>query len=323
MRKLEVLSPTSLHTWERDKEEFYRTYLSDARPDRAAATDAMSVGSAFDAFVKSKLYADLVGTHPKYELQALFESQVEEHCRDFAWEAGEYLFQCYVDSGAYEHLTTTIECSEAEPRFEFTLKKEVGGVVLLGKPDCWFKTSVDVLLDWKVNGYCSANPTSPKPFYMMCVDTWTPDVAKPTRGGNRPHKKFEPVEYGDLTIGNHWLEDVDKKWADQLAIYMWMLNVPVGSEEVITCIDQLACKPFEPKPLIRVAQHRCRISADWQFNLMTRLQSCWNTIASGHIFKDLTREESDARCEVLDMEAGVKDDDDPFWELVNKKGFYG
>ena len=99
--------------------------------------------------------------------------------------------------------------------------------------------------------------------------------------------------------------------------------MPVGSEEVITCIDQLACKPHTDRPLIRVAQHRCRISADWQFNLLSRLQSCWRTIKSGHIFTDLTREESDARCEVLEMEAEVKDDDDPFWEMVNSKGFYG
>ena len=55
---------------------------------------------------------------------------------------------------------------------------------------------------------------------------------------------------------------------------------------------------------------------------MTRLQSCWNTIKSGHIFTDLTKEENDARYEVLEMEASVKDDD-PFWELVNNKGFYG
>jgi len=323
MREVKVLSPTSLHTWERDKEEFYRTYLSEAKPPRPASTDAMSVGSSFDAFVKSHLYGDLVGVDPKYELHALFESQVEEASRDFAWDAGEYLFDRYVDSGAYQYLIGTIEASGSEPRFEFTLKKEVGGVMLLGKPDCWFKTDVDILLDWKVNGYCSKSATSPKPMFMMCVDTWEPTPKlKATRGGNRPHKKFEPVEYGGLTIGNHWLEDVDKKWADQISIYMWMLGVPVGNEETITCIDQLVCKPHAERPLIRIAQHRCRISADWQFNLMTRLQSCWNTIKSGHIFTDLTKEENDARYEVLEMEASVKDDD-PFWELVNNKGFYG
>jgi hypothetical protein len=97
--------------------------------------------------------------------------------------------------------------------------------------------------------------------------------------------------------------------------------VEVGDEDMVTCIDQLACKPTEDRfPLIRVAQHRCRISKDWQLKLKDRLVKCWGIIQSGHIFDDLSREESDARCEVLDME---KEPEDEFWSMVNERQYRG
>ena len=91
----------------------------------------------------------------------------------------------------------------------------------------------------------------------------------------------------------------------------------------MTCIDQLCCKPAkdEGEPLIRVAQHRCRISPEFQLLLNERIQNCWAILQSGHIFDDLTREESDARCEVLDMEQTGEDDD--FWAEVNRKEYRG
>jgi len=84
-----------------------------------------------------------------------------------------------------------------------------------------------------------------------------------------------------------------------------------------------------------VAQHRCRISAAYQQQLVGRLQDCWNQIQSGHIFTDLSREESDQRCEILDIQLrgevtevsgdAVKDTDamDDFWADVNKKEYRG
>jgi hypothetical protein len=282
----------------------------------------MSVGSAFDAFVKSALHKEVCEPDKKYELETLFNSQVDEDARTFAWEAGEHLFDCYVKAGAYAHLLGLLQAATEPPRFEFTLKKTISGVPLIGKPDCSFSLEKDVTLDWKVNGYCSKSATSPRPYYMMCVDSWDETEAKATRGGNQPHKKFTPMEFGGITIGAHWMEDVCKDWADQLAIYNWMLGFPVGCEDVVTCIDQLCCKPSEPKPLVRIAQHRCRISADWQFKLVDRLKKCWKAIQDEHIFTDMTKEESKARCEVLEMAAAAQDDD-PMWALLTKKGYYG
>lgn len=322
MRVMKRLSPTALHKWEADREEFYLRYLSDASPPIAPQTQPMSVGSGFDAFVKSALN-DRYTSDPAYNLQPLFESQVEEDVREFAWTAGEWCWNRYQAVGAYDDLCKEIDKAKNKPRFEFQLRESICGVPLQGKPDLQFDLEVPFIHDWKVSGYCGNYATSPKPLYSMCRDTWCipgeEQVIAATRGGNRPHKNYKPMEMGGTIVGCHWLEDVCKEWADQLSIYAWMLGMPVGDEGWIASIDQLACKPGPDKPYIRVAQYRCRVSSFWQFSLLTRLTQCWNTLQSGHIFTDLSPEESNARCEALDMQ--IYDDDD-FWARLGQKRGY-
>jgi hypothetical protein len=307
----------------------------------------MAVGSAFDAFVKCNLFQHLFGNEgPEaedrdgnglgvgvYNLQRLFEDQVDNpEIRPWAWEAGKYAFDCYRTWGCYDELLRELEQSEEEPRFEFTLQAEVGGVPLQGKPDLWYKRGVQVIYDWKVMGFCSKSANSPKKFYKSCRDCWGEDRAKATRGGGqpKPHKGYKEAEFHGHMVGGHYLHDVDKKWADQISTYAWMSGIEVGSEEIVVGLDQLACKPSpDPEenrmPLIRVAQHRCQLSGEWQKKLLERYQTCWNAIQSGHIFDDLSRDENDARCEVLDMEQPDNEDadDDAFWAEINKKEFRG
>lgn len=315
MRMLKRLSPTALHRWEDDREEFYMRYLSEATPPQQPQTLPMAVGSSFDAFVKSALN-DKYTQDPAYNLQPLFESQVEPDVRPMAWPAGEWCWDRYKSVGAYDDLCKEIDRSRTVPRFEFQLRESINGVPLQGKPDLQFDLEVPFIHDWKVSGYCGNYATSPKPLYAMCRDTWT-EIA-PTRGGNRPHKNYKPMEFGGTVVGCHWLEDANPEWADQLTIYAWMIGMDVGSEDWIASIDQLACKPGPDKPYIRVAQHRCRVSSFWQFSLLGRLTQCWSTIQSGHIFRDMSEAESKARCEALDMQ--IYDDDD-FWARVSQKGF--
>lgn len=331
MRTVKKLSTTSLHLWEKDREEFYLKYLSDARPPREPQSPAMTVGSAFDAFVKCSLHQHLFGNDGDgvYDLDRLFEEQVQnEELRVWAREAGKYAYDCYRTWGAYDELLRELLLSEEDPMFEFELQGDICGVPVVGKPDLWYKRNVQVLYDWKVMGFCSRHPQSPKKFYKTCRDCWGTDRAKPTRGGGdpRPHKGYEEINYFGHKIGSHTIDEVDKSWADQLTIYSWLSGVEVG-EPVVVGLDQLACKPspdpeVERFPLIRVAQHRCSISEEWQTTLLGRLQHCWAQLQSGHIFDDLTREESDARCEVLDMGSEGGEDDD-FWASLQERQYRG
>ncbi|KPK52837.1 MAG: hypothetical protein AMS22_08430 [Thiotrichales bacterium SG8_50] len=310
MRTLEYLSPSSLATWECNREEFYLKYLTENRPPRQPQENYMSIGSAFDAYVKSRLALDLWGqdADPQFDFETIFTDQVEQHNRDWARQAGYYALKCYQVSGAYYELLDALELAAEEPQFEFGVSGEVEGVPLFGKPDCRYITheGTHVILDWKVNGFCSKYGASPYKGYAMIRDGWDYAFTKPSRGQGRPHKMYTPRKHSDLVIGRHYLEETSKDWADQLSIYGWMLGEAVGDENVVVCIDQLACKPNGEWPLIRVASHRCRVSEIWQQSLIKRLQDCWSTIQSGHIFNDtMSKEESDARCEILDGRATV------------------
>lgn len=310
MRKPKYISSSSLGLWESDRERYYLKHLAEVRSPREPQFNYMAVGSAFDAFVKSALHEALFGKEvdPAYERDALFTSQVEEQNRDECWEAGQHAFEAYRLCGAYDDLLADMERSEFQPQFEFRLDKVVEGVPLMGYPDCYYihKSGAHIVLDWKVNSYFSKYAASPYKLYSMVRDGWDETMAKPSRGCSRPHPKYKEITHRDVKIGAHYLEDTCADWADQLSIYSWMLGEKVGSEDAIVCIDQLACKPQEGKfPLIRIANHRARISAKWQNQLVQRLKSCWKAIQSEHIFTDMSEADSKDKQEILEMEAGA------------------
>lgn len=308
MRTPTYLSPSSLALWETDREAFYLKHLASVRPPSIPQADYMSIGSAFDAYVKAALHEACfgAGVDPRFEFNAIFVEQVEEQNRDWALEAGAYAFDCYCQTGAYDALLKDLLASTIDPMFEFKVEGVVNDVPVLGKPDCRFRHScgVDVVLDWKVNGFCSKRGASPyKGFYMVKAG-WDTTTIKPPRGTGSPHKMYKPMDHHGLEIGSHYLEETCQDWADQLSIYGWLLGAEVGSEETVVCIDQLVCKPHEPnRPLIRVANHRCRISEVWQQSLLKRLTDCWRQIKSGHVFQDRTYQESKELGAVLDMQA--------------------
>jgi hypothetical protein len=311
--------------------EFYLKYLADHRPPRFKQTQPMSVGSAFDAYAKSYIAEKLFGSEmkPEFELDTIFTTQVEEHHRDWAREAGAYVFECYRKSGALADLMIELALADAAPRFEFTVQRTINDIPLLGKPDVWFvtKDGLHVLIDWKVNGYCAKRSVSPRKGYVKIVDGWDHQEFKASRNHSAMHKDAQLMKISGIVCNVAcYLEDVDKKWADQTALYGWLMGEEVGSN-FMTGIDQIVAKPNGDKPLLRVARHRCRVSRDYQRDLWARIEKVWDTIQSGHIFDDRSREESDKRCEMLDDYHKAYDGDDPnekwFQEATRQqKGFF-
>jgi hypothetical protein len=313
MRLPKYLSPSALSAWESDRENFYLKYLVADRPPREPQMDYMSIGSAFDAYVKSALHHALFGkgSDPRFELDAIFTEQVEEQNRDWAWEAGKYAFDAYCLTGSYDELLGMLLNSREPPKFEFTVQGVVNGVPVLGKPDARFvhESGAHVILDWKVSGYCSKTGASPYKGFRVVRDGWGSETAKPSRGAGKTHKLYKPIDHEGMEISAHYMEETSKDWADQLSIYGWMLGEEVGAENVVVCIDQLACKNNGKYPLIRVANHCCRISEEWQKSLVERLSNCWTAITPGYIFNDtMSQSESDERCEILDMQSEAHND---------------
>ena len=312
MRIPKYLSPTAINLWRKDEEDYYLRYLADVRSAREPQTQPMSIGSAFDAFAKSYLHEALFGkgADVRYGKEAIFEEQVQPHHRDWAWKNGQFVFDEYKNIGCLSDLMLELNKAVGKPRFEFTIEDTIsttiGDIPLLGKPDIFFinDEAARVILDWKVNGYCSASNTSPMKGYIKLRQRGKPE---------KMHRDCHLMVVNGIMInvGMH-LEDGKTDWADQLSVYSWLLGEPFGSADMITGIDQIVGGPTK----LRFATHRLRISADYQFELLAVIEQMWETINSDWIFRGMTQEDSAARCDLLDS-IGGNESDPLFQEICN------
>jgi hypothetical protein len=331
MKKPKHLSPTSLSLFYKNPEEYYLMYLSDKAPDKFPQTKPMAVGSAFDAYAKSYLHEKIfgVGNDPKFELSAIFEAQVEPQNRDEAKKAGEYCFEIYKKSGALGDLLLDLSKAVGPPKFELEVKGvingyregvtlDVGGVHLLGKPDVFYinKLGAHVVFDWKVNGYYSAYNISPMQGYVRLRE----------QGTNKgQHKSCQLMSHNGVMINiGQYLEQLNEDWARQLGIYGWLCGEDIGNDFIVA-VDQLVCKPLDmaPRPAIRVAEHRLRISREFQWKTFAQAQRAWEIANSNHFFRDMSFEDSAARCATLDQMAeslkGDGSDEDDWFRKVSRQ----
>lgn len=325
MRNLDYLSPTGISKAQGDFQEFYKVYLSENRQPREPQTKPMSIGSAFDAFVKSFLYEKLIGKgDARFELQTLFEDQVEPHNRDWAHRNGKHCFKLYRESGALAELLIELNQAVSEPVFEVSLqglvkdKPTSPGAVLLGKPDIYYigPDGIPIIIDWKVNGWCSNSPVSPKRGHLGLRH------GSSDRSKDKPqHRDAHIMKVAGMFINFMCpLDKADDKWARQLTIYAWLCGAPVGSEFIVG-IDQVCCKPVnQTYPEVRFAKHRSRVSEEAQRRYYAEAEELWEIVHSDHIFRDMTFEQSKTRCETLDS---FDHSDDLFNEMSkSSKGWF-
>jgi hypothetical protein len=312
MRIPKYLSPSAIALWKKNRTEYYIKYLADEKAPRMAQTEPMSVGSGFDAFVKNYLVDRLTGgdLNGEYELGGLLMDQIEEHNLDFGIEAGEACFEAYKRQGALADLMREITgsvCGGVTPRFEFTVEgvvpmgpREVSAVeapvdpeasewpIFLGKPDCfWFacddsgSAPLPVIIDWKVNGYCSKHGASPRKRYQKIrADGLKSAVHREYMGTTKYGVEYNM--YGCFS-------EVDASWAAQLAIYGWLMGVPVGTP-IVAGIEQLACKPKNGEVQVRSVSHRGLIREAFQLELYTVACDIWKATRTGDptdVFMDI------------------------------------
>lgn len=321
MRKIDYLSPSAIKTYLQDPEEFYGRYVSDNPLPNMPQTQPMAIGSSFDAYVKSWLHSNLFGpgSDPKYSFEALFEAQVEPQNRDWALTNGEYVFEQYKQSGVLSDLLVELRQANGNPRFEFKVQGAVHGyregktqriesIVLHGRPDVAFVNAAgyQVVYDFKVNGYCSRSAPSPVPGYLR--------MRSAGRTNHGSHRECFPQVVNGLMINiSSYLEQINKmteEWATQLSVYHWLLGSPFCAENLLVGIDQLVCDANKGiLPQIRIAEHRTRISKEWQQRVFDIACHIWDCATSGWFFREMSQEESVRRCKVLDARLeGLKGD---------------
>ncbi len=329
MRKIKALSYSAFTLFESDSQEYYLKYLSETRPGRLPQTDAMSVGSAFDAEVKAMMHSAIFGpgSDPQFEFEALYLSQVEEQNRDFARGPGRICLDQYIFSGAYDDLLKMVQKSVEPPKFESTVETPLpNGVPWTGKPDLRFVLQVDgfervnFIHDWKVKSYCSKSGASPSKGYALCRDGYDAIERKANaRKGTTNYKQMDShmcehanylaAKHRGVTVNAGMMEHCNDEYAAQVSTYAWQLGETPGDEGFVISIDELCCKPAQPFPLIRTAQHRGRVGRDFQLDLIKRIGKAWAAISSGHVFQEMTREENDSQIELLDsMAVSLKSD---------------
>lgn len=311
MRQIEYLSPSSIGVFESDPDEFYRRYLADERPPRVPQTQPMSIGSAFDAYVKNYLHEKLFGkgSDPRFELDTLLEAQVEAHNLDWAREHGRYVFNQYKQCGCLADMMTELGQAQNDPRFEFELRGAVSGyrqgvtttiadVVLMGKPDLHYvnKAGVTCILDFKVNGYCSTRNQSPMAGYVRLRS-----AGKTNLGQHRDCLLL--MHNGMMINATKNLEMANRDWAKQLAIYAWLTGEPVGGDFLVA-IDQIVCNPNPGGlPAVKVAEHRTRVGIPFQREVFDRACEIWEVVHSDHIFRNLSPQASREHAAVLDRQS--------------------
>lgn len=291
MRKRTYLSPTQLSMWMQNKEDYYVRYLSDQVSLPMPQNRAMAVGSAFDAYVKAYLHKVVHGSviDARLDFDDLFQKQVEPQNRDFAIEAGARCFRAYRDEGSLGNIVKLIRYAASVPQMELKLERTVDGVPLLGIPDLVFVTEseVSVILDWKVNGYESKSNTSPVPGYINYKFKMHNDCILDLEGD---------IEY-DL---NSTMVACKPDWARQLSTYTWVCGRDVGSP-IMCAVDQIVCNQN-----IHCAAHRCFIPRVFQEETMGMYKQLWRDISEEWIFRDMSKEDNDGRCRVLDGRGFVK-----------------
>src|SRR5688572_30284209 len=112
MKNIEYLSPSAISLWKESQDNYYLRYLTDVPVPRDTQNLPMSIGSAFDAYVKAFLHDNLFGKiDPRFEFDTIFEAQVESHNRDWALQNGLYVFEQYKQSGALTDLMLMLSSS--------------------------------------------------------------------------------------------------------------------------------------------------------------------------------------------------------------------
>lgn len=314
MRKLERLSYSAMSLWEKDPQTFFLTRLAGTRTRREPQGLPAAIGSAFDARIKSSLAASLWSQPPaELKFDALYEAQVEPQNRSQQLlDDSALLVSRYVACGRYAELMNALATSPTPPRFESEVLTNVEGVPFTTKPDLTYVAGqTQVIHDWKVRSFYSTSGASPTQGYVQWRDSMQTAAS---------HKKFRGRQWEGVVLHDGCLSEFSDAYADQTAMYAWALGVEPGNA-FIASIDEMVCRPGS----IRVAELRATVSEPWQRKLLNRLKRCWNSIQAGHVFVDMTFEQSQAKQSTLERAAqtmGCDDEDDRYMASLGKKAWY-
>jgi len=304
MRKRLYISPTQLKMWVEDKKKYYLNYLAETKIPRTPQSLAMAYGSSFDVKVKYALARRFkVNEFLAEDEEETLEAQIEvAGVREMVDVGGDNLLEAYKVSGAFGDLCAEIGDVQNGLRMEFTVMTDIHGVPMMLKPDLFFNTTagMPMIVDWKVNGAASKGNTSPKAGFIRCRDGWTTETSPHSRGNMTAHKNCNPQKVGGVTVNLNGRLAIE--WERQLTLYALGMGSG-GDTSIVAGIEQLACKRFNGLPYPRCASHRVLITPEQQKFHVDQLVELWDCVNSDHIFRSMSKSDSQELCEHYEEEA--------------------
>lgn len=257
LKDVEYLSPSSMQEMENCDYAFYLKRMAGlAWPDYVQGV-AAAIGSAFDSYVKHALAEELgLGNDPRFSVDNLINATVDEENRSAAVPMGQLIFKHYQSSGMYQSLL-----DEGLGSIELDSRKPIvvgdTEIPFVGKPDAALIDAT--IVDWKVQGSASKHGASP-----------TPGYAYGKRGFNKlgAHKRCgEP------------LENLNDKWALQLAIYSWLYTGIEPFRDIPVAIENVSVRSGK----YTFTSIRTHITAEYQKQVWERAKAAWHKAQTGEI----------------------------------------
>lgn len=233
------------------------------RVGKELQTFPMAIGNVFDALIK----ADLLGVAANF--------RGVEHNAAEAVKVGTASFDWYRGTGHYSEVRRWLDKADSWSVVDdltVVVRGPDGEIHMTGKPDLTaVRDGCVSILDYK-------HTDSPKPSIT---------------GG---HIDGRGVILGhDPWVGSYSMEGVGREYGEQLTIYSWLTHGMVGHGCESWGWIEKVCPQWG-----RVIKYKGKLTSD--LTLWGRLLAMQRALASGHVFFEVSREESDRKMERLQDE---------------------
>jgi len=287
------LSPSSLEEMMSCNMRFYLKRMTGLPWPNSVQGTAAAIGSAFDSFVKAEIAEHLgLGGDPQHQIEALLKSSVDEVNHDAAVPMGRILFMEYKRSGMLKRLLdeglTSVEMSQ---KLDLVCGDDM--VPVLGKPDA--ALSDGTIVDWKVQGSASKSGASPTQGYVY---------------GKRGFQTLPPHKKAGAP-----LEELNDKWARQLAIYSWLYSGMTPFRDVPVAIENVTVRSGK----YAFTSIRTIVTAEFQEKLWSDLVYNWYKVQEGEMDNAVPTQR---KCYAYNQRCEVSDRCDAFkqWEAGQSEG---
>lgn len=271
---LKYLSPSAYIAARFYPEQFIARYVLG---ERDAQTVQMAIGSVFDCMVKDYIERQYLDTTDQLYDKCVAESVPDPIIRSDAYPWAKRCFDGYLLHGL-PLLAAEMALSDGKLIMESTMRRTVGGVPLLGKPDLYFTVEgLPVIKDWKCNSIMSkASPK--KGFVDSCF------ITGPKAGVmSGPHDLCQGVVQPIKGLPVYCAAPLNVEWAIQCCFYGWMAGASYGADHssheslltpIIAGIEQLVGWSGD----VRLGRHSFIITKDFQRELLADVQRVWAAI---------------------------------------------